>query len=76
MSDAEPYGPETRRTGIPRDLPDQEAAGTEEETDPAVAEKELPEPDEAGSGLRRSAPAPGEGEVEPPEAPEPQEPTD
>lgn len=74
MSDADDHGPEVPRTGVPRDLPDQEAAAPDEvETAGEADEEELPDTDEAGSRPRRSTPPPAEGEVAPPE---PQEPTD
>lgn len=73
MSDTEPHGPESRRTGIPRDLPDQEAARSADGKEPDGPGEDLPDTDEAGSGPRRDAAAPEEGEKE---LPEPQEPTD
>lgn len=71
MSDAAEYGPEEQRTGIPRDLPDQEA-------DPDTAKdagtgEDLPDTDEAGSGPRTSGLLPPKGEED---SPEPEEPTD
>lgn len=73
MSDAEEQGHEAQRTGVPRDLPDQEAGEETEEETVGAEEGELPDTDEAGSGpRRRSSGRPG-GEVEPPE---PEEPTD
>lgn len=73
MSDAEDHGPETSRTGIPRDLPDQEAAEGDEPETADEGEEELPDTDEAGSGPRGPASAPDEGKTAPLE---PEEPTD
>lgn len=78
MSDSDEHGPTERRTGIPRDLPDQEAAATQEEEGGRAAgpDEALPGTDEAGSGPRRSGvPAAGEGTGDR-EPPEPAEPTD
>lgn len=75
MSDDDAPGPERQRSGIPRDLPDQEA-GVEtdgRDAEPAGPAEKLPDTDEAGSGPRsappRTADDPGQGL-------EPDEPTD
>jgi hypothetical protein len=78
MSDAEEQGPDTHRTGIPRDLPDQEAGGRAgDEDEPGdtygAPEEELPDTDEAGSGPRSPASAPAKEDQQ---SLEPEEPTD
>jgi hypothetical protein len=76
MSDAAQHGPAKRRTGIPRDLPDQEAGPGGQAEEDSEGGEQLPDTDEAGSGPRRpggrGGPR-GKGDREPPE---PVEPTD
>ncbi|THA27405.1 hypothetical protein E4198_24555 [Streptomyces sp. RKND-216] len=69
-------GPAARRTGVPRDLPDQEAAGGKETQEESTGSAEgLPDADEAGSGPRGSGTS-GGGDLGDREPPEPEEPTD
>ncbi|EST24786.1 hypothetical protein N566_24845 [Streptomycetaceae bacterium MP113-05] len=78
MSEANEHGPAERRTGIPRDLPDQEAAARREEAEEHAADQDqtLPGTDEPGSGPRRAgARVAGEGYGDR-KPPEPAEPTD
>lgn len=62
MSNTEEDGPQTQRTGIPRDLPDQEAR------EPARRSSDRERPEQ-----RRAGAAPEEDVTD---APEPEEPTD
>lgn len=76
MNDTEQHGPAAQRTGIPRDLPDQEAAPDVETEEDTRGGEQLPDTDERGSGPR---PAGGRGEaggLGDQESPEPVEPTD
>jgi hypothetical protein len=81
-SDAHDDGPGERRTGIPRDLPDQEAApgeekaSDEEAVDEAAGDEGHPDIAGAAPGPARSGTSGGDVDTGDREPPEPVEPTD